>query len=334
LVKIETLISDYYNFELHFASVKQLFLDRSWGYGPSVLGPNDNLSFQLGWPHWWIVVLAILIFVYLLLRKEKKTLIPLGFGIILFFAAALMVHAKSYYLWEAIPLLSFVQFPWRFLAIAMLASSFVGGIVISKVRGRLFLGIGLIVLVFVLNISYFRAGEYFPAMTDEKKLSGDEFVQQSKAAILDYLPKQVEQVPQELAPNFPLVIFGEAEVSKLNKRSDFWHFDASVFSSGGAIIKVPIFDFSDWQVLVDGNPVAHLASYPEGVIEVNISEGKHIIVGWFQNTPMRVMANTVSLIALTGLMLFLVLAKNRRFTTKSQASLSPKGQASLIPRKK
>ncbi|MCH7640863.1 hypothetical protein IID22_01520, partial [Patescibacteria group bacterium] len=212
--------------------------------------------------------------------------------------------------------LPFVQFPWRFLAIAMLASSFVGGIVISKVRRRLFLGIGIIVLTLVLNISYFRAEEYYPAMTDEKKLSGDEFEQQSKAAILDYLPKQVGQVPQELAPNSPQVIFGEAEVSKLNKRSDFWHFDANVFSSDGAIIRVPIFEFSDWQVLVDGNPVEYSVSYPGGVIEIDIPEGKHIVVGWFQNTPIRVIANTISLLALAAIVLFLVFAKNKRFNSR------------------
>lgn len=199
------------------------------------------------------------------------------------------------------------------MTIAIFASSFVGGIIFSKVRGRLFLGTGLIVLVLVLNTSYFRAEKYFPAMTDEKKLSGEEFAQQSKAAILDYLPKQVEQVPQELALAYPELIIGEAEVSKLNKRSDFWHFDANVFSSDGATIRVPIFDFSDWQVLVDGNPVEYSVSSPGGVIEVNISEGKHIIVGWFQNTPTRIIANSISLIAFAGIILFLVFAKDKRF---------------------
>jgi len=313
LVKIDNLTSDYYNFELHFASVRQLFLDRSWGYGPSKLGFDDKLSFQLGWPHWWVVVLAIPFFVYLFLRKEKKTLIALGFGIILFFAAAFMIHAKSYYFWKAIPLMPFVQFPWRFLTIAMLASSFVGGIIVGKVRWKLFFGIGVIVLVLSLNISYFRPMEFYPTMTDEKKLSGFEFEQQSKAAILDYLPKQVGQVPQELAPNSPQVISGEADVSKLNKRSDFWHFDVNVFSSDGAGIVVPIFDFSDWQVLVDGKPVGHSASYPGGVIEINIPEGKHIIVGWFKNTRLRVIANTVTMISFAGIVLLLVFAKNKGF---------------------
>ncbi|KPJ70121.1 hypothetical protein AMJ51_02540 [Microgenomates bacterium DG_75] len=64
LVTLEQHTTGYYNFRHHFVTVKQLFISRHWGYGPSKLGPDDDLSFQIGWPHWWITIIALSIFLY------------------------------------------------------------------------------------------------------------------------------------------------------------------------------------------------------------------------------------------------------------------------------
>ena len=79
LVQTETLTRFDLDFRTHFVTVKQLFLDRFWGYGASVLGPNDTISFQIGWPHWWLAGGGLLIF----LKKRNFLMLSL-IGIFLF----------------------------------------------------------------------------------------------------------------------------------------------------------------------------------------------------------------------------------------------------------
>lgn len=58
LVRTETLLEGGSDFRAHFVTVPQIFFDRTWDYGASVFGSGDTISFQVGWPHWWLVVLA------------------------------------------------------------------------------------------------------------------------------------------------------------------------------------------------------------------------------------------------------------------------------------
>lgn len=51
-VHTETLVAGYFNYLAHFTSLNQLFISRFWGYGGSILGTNDGMSFQIGYLHW------------------------------------------------------------------------------------------------------------------------------------------------------------------------------------------------------------------------------------------------------------------------------------------
>ena len=313
LVTMEMHTSGYYDFRHHFATVRQLFLDRSWGYGPSRLGPDDNLAFQIGWPHWWLVSITGGIFLYLWWQRKRKLSWSLVFFFFLFAITVFMTHAKSVFIWEAIPLLSFVQFPWRFLALAMFASSFlVGGLVAfsEKKSSQLFLSLVLIFLVLLLNLGYFHPEKYYSSLTDQEKLSGEEWRLQSMATLSDYVPKKVEKIPTELAPTEPWVIAGEAKVSDFNKRSNFWRFTIDVIGDQSSIVEVPVFDFPNWEIFVDSEKVNHQVNPETGLIQVEVPVNKRTVTGWLRNTSLRRIANNISI--LSFVCLFLVLAWQER----------------------
>lgn len=306
LVTLEQHTTGYYNFRYHYATIRQLFLERKWGYGPSVLGPEDNLSFQIGWPHWWLGMITGGIFIYLFLRKKRKFLWLPAFFLALFGWAVFMTHAKSVYIWEAIPLLSFVQFPWRFLAITMLASSFLAGSLVGflkKGRKQLILSLVLILLALILNLDYFHPEKYDFQMTDEKKLSGEEWRIQSMTTLNDYVPQGVKEYPKELAPGEPRVIKGEAKVSEFRKRSNFWRFTIESIGDQSSIVEVPIFDFPQWEVFADINEIEHQVNPETGTIQVEVPLGKRTVTGWLRNTPLRKTANAISLLSFAFLIL-------------------------------
>ncbi len=311
-VKIDTLVSDYYNFQNHFATIKQLFLDRSFGYGPSRYGPVDDMSFQLGFPHWIIALISgITAFVFLV--KKKKEYLTTVLMFVFWGAVVFMTHGRSVFIWNSLPLLKFVQFPWRFLALAMFFGSFLAASLVSMFKKYqpaicvLFVG-----LIIALNINYFKPEKYFPDASDQNILSGQSWQTQSMATLLDYLPSQVKTVPETLAPSSPWVVQGEAQISEFKKRSDFWRFTIDSSNLSGATVRVPVFDFPNWTVLIDQQPVVFGHNNDLGVIEILIPAGKHTVVGWFSNTPLRLIANLISIISFSVLLIFLALQRQRK----------------------
>lgn len=312
LVTIGQQNSGYYNFRDHFATLKQLFFDRSWGFGPSRIGPDDDLSFQLGWPYWQLVVGIFGIFLWRL--KKKRFSWSLAFFLALFSGATFLTHAKSVFLWQAVPLLSFIQFPWRFLAIAMLASSFLAGALIGffeKVRWQILFALVLVLTTLFLNLSYFYPQEYDLQMTDSKKLSGKEWQIQSRATLSDYVPVGVKEMPTGFAPENPRVIEGEAIITGFQKRSDFWRFTVEIVGKQDVVVEVPVFDFPVWQVFVDSKETNYQVDLETGLIQVKVPLNKRTVTGWLRNTPLRKAANVLSLFSFGCLILLIVAQENK-----------------------
>lgn len=311
LVKIGTMVSDYYNYRDHFATIRQLFIDRSFNYGPSRYGPVDDMSFQVGLIHWLTVLFSALLTLWLTFKKKTiKPYLYVYFIFIAWFIALFMTHARSNFIWEAIPILSFVQFPWRLLTLVMFLGSILTAYFVTQLgRYKYITGIFLLLVVVVLNRSYFKPEKYFPTLNDTQILSGDSWKTQSMATITDYMPKQVQAYPKELAFEKPVSTNENGLISEYQKRSDFWRFTYQSTVNEPIKVTVPVFDFPTWTVLVDQQPVAVSSDNELGLIELTIPPGNHTVVGWFKNTKLRLLANGISLLSLVVVILLLGINK-------------------------
>jgi hypothetical protein len=126
---------------------------------------------------------------------------------------------------------------------------------------------------------------------------------------LDYLPKTALE-PRELAPSDPVVISGEALISNYVKKSNKWIFEMRNVTE--TVVNVPVFDFPNWAVYIDGNIIPHSLSQPSGRIEIAIPSGNHTIYGVFKNTPIRTTANLISTISLLGILFVAIYGKNSK----------------------
>lgn len=345
LIHTGSLTQDYFDFRNHFATVKQLFIDRSWGFGPSRPGPEDGMSFQIGWPHWWIAGMAMLWLSYGLV-KRKATNVHLGLlGLGLAFVPMALMHARSVYVWEWLPFLAWTQFPWRILALANLGTALLAGWVISQIRQEMImkiLALMLMVLAVGLNWQYFKPDMYDAQASDEHKLSGKEWDKQRIGAILDYLPKIVEdhttKIPVEDARALPLGN-GTSRVVNFTRRSNFFSFDVETNDQLGAEVQVEIYDFPTWKVLANGAEIQIRHNNPLGLITFEVPDGKQIITGWFMDTKIRRVANMVSLLSF-GWLLMLVFRPERKVivsnsklvegTVRITTSDGPKGISSRL----
>lgn len=295
LVQINTLFTGSMDFRGHYATAYQLFLDRSWEYGSSIFGPQDTISFQLGWPYWWLAVLALPVTLYLY-KKRYPQLILWVIVIALFWGAAFMVHERSLFVWEKLTPLRFMQFPWRFLSLAIFSSSLIGGMLLGLLKGKWQLLTLVVVggLTITLNWAYFKPKDFYPWMKDEDKLVGTLWEIQQQAGILDYLPRSSEE-PKGPRPERPEVISGKAKVGVFFNRTNNFHFDLEVVQN--ANIEIPVFDFPNWQVNVNGQPFSHSRENRLGRIRLDLPPGDYQIEGWLHNTLVRTIANIISLIS-------------------------------------
>lgn len=302
LVQIDNLIRLDLNFRAHYVTISQLFFDRLWGYGASSPGTNDTISFQIGWPHWWIVITSSILIV-LNLVKKRRFIDYLALVLVCFFIFSIfMTHIKSAFIWEQIEILKFTQFPWRFLAVAIFISSLLGAYLIQIVKenNKIIFVTVLSILTILLNWSYFKPEKFYFDMTNQKKLSGKLWEEQQKAAILDYLPQTAIE-PKEVAPNKPLVTKGKADIEKFENYSNRWKFK-TVIQEKNSIIEIPVFDFPNWQVKVNNQKTEHSNKNLLGRISIKFDkEGQYMVSGEFKDTNIRKISNFLSVISFVAL---------------------------------
>ncbi|KKS45088.1 MAG: hypothetical protein UV10_C0034G0003 [Candidatus Azambacteria bacterium GW2011_GWA1_42_19] len=227
-VTLTQTTQDYYSYQLHWTTLKQLFVSNFWGYGGSTWGPNDTLSFSVGYLQ-WILPLLLMPFLF----RNKKFVLPVVLG----FMAVFLTHGKSEFIWKLIPPMSYIQFPWRFLTVSTFFLSLACGAV-SLVVPRRFIPL-LLLLLLLLNIGFFKP-DIWRTITDKEQFSGALWDEQRSSAISDFWPKEAK-IPTNFAPQDPLVLYATDQYQK---------------------VQFPTVYFPGWKLTVDGQPTEVFPSGP------------------------------------------------------------------------
>jgi hypothetical protein len=165
LIQMQALTQGYFEYRDHFVEPAQ-WLRPGWGFGASVPGPGDGMSFQVGAVHWGVIVIAAGCGLAGALRRR---LTPddwdllFWLGVIAF--ALFMTTAASQPLWRAAPPLSYLQFPWRFLMLVAVACGCLAGNLAARLprsHARALAGTTAAVLLFVLSHEQRRPAHYLP----------------------------------------------------------------------------------------------------------------------------------------------------------------------------
>lgn len=300
LVHVETLTQGYFNYLAHFVSVKQLLLSHFWGYGSSELGSNEELSFLVGLLHW---TLPIAVLTMIVITKKFRALPTLLFFVIVGWSALFLTHQKSVVVWDSIPLLSYVQFPWRFLTIATFVFSVAGGacgIFLQKANHWKFLGVGLISVPLLLLHSHFFQPQSWYEITDQDKYSGNLWEKQLTISIFDYLPKSAEYPPSAKAPEKPYALEGEITISDFTKGTN-WQAMTFTVVSESAIVVFPVYNFPKWELKENGTLIPISESGELGLVSATFANGQHKVNLELRDTPIRSLGNTLTLVSLIAI---------------------------------
>lgn len=302
LVHIETLKGGYFNFLAHFVSLKQLLFSSNWGYGTSQAGSFDEISLALGIFHWTLPLVAILV-AYILGKRIKL-------NSILFWAAsgwvsAFMTHARSVFIWKALPITSFIQFPWRFLLPASFFFSIAAGAVglfFQKRSSWRF--IAAVFFVLVLSYASFFKPVSWLDINETQKFSGESWQRQQTVSIYDYLPIYAKKAPSKVAPEAPQVLTGQAEVKNWQKGTNWAK--GRILVKEEAEILIPIYYFPDWKVRSNGSELVIRHDNEFGLINFNLPAGQYEIEARLMSTPVRKGGNAITILGLVLIPLYLV----------------------------
>lgn len=282
----QLMSSGYFSFINHFISIRQLFLNSYWGYGPSVWGNLDGMSFQLGPIH---IISVLLSLIYCLFGKTPKKMYIFMCVLLSFFA--FLTHNRSTFLWQTVPLLSYVQFPWRFLG----PSIFLVSILVSlQIRHKTII-FYLILSCIIFYPRLFHSGNWNRLETDQTKFTNNSLFDQQSAGLGDYWPSFGKNLPAKACNNFPVFLSGQGSVQNFSKTTDL--VTGNVITNTGSIIVLPLVYFPGWKISLNQSELSIPTYEPDlGLITINLPAGQNTFKLIYAGTTLQHFSNYISLL--------------------------------------
>jgi hypothetical protein len=299
LVTLTKTTQGYYDYRAHFATLSQLFISRFWGYGASLWGPVDGLSFSIGQLNWIVVAAVAAVAVF----KRNWTSQKINFYLfaLLGLMALFLTHNKSQFVWDHIHFMAFIQFPWRFLGGALFFLSLAGGALASIIPEKIknLVIIAVVILFIGTNFSFFRP-DIWREVSDRAQFSGKLWDEQRSSALQDFWPNSASSEPVAFAPVWP--------GAEIKSQSATFPVDPDL----GKTISFPIVYFPGWKANIDGKNLDIFPGKELGLITADVPAGTTKVHLVFANTWPRTVGNLISGLSLGILMLWYLKTRGLR----------------------
>jgi hypothetical protein len=292
------------------------------------------MPFNLGTAQVLLSLVAVLAFLprFGLRREEKSHLL---FSLASLILCVFMMLPASTLVWEHVPLLAFTEFPWRLVGLAGLFTALPAGMSLRLLtdRGRLppaLIALALaLVLIPATVFVYLYPRQPFIEYPDPTPADIVEFELETHAwgttSGSEYLTIWLTEKPED-SPLLPFYRAGQP-ISKLDSQhlpegvqaemiSHSVASDSYRFTSPQAFTaRFNTFYFPGWRAYLDGEERDIQISQPHALIEVSIPSGEHTLLLRFEDTPVRLLADGLSLAALLVALIVLVRSRLRESPT-------------------
>lgn len=363
-VQNENIIQGYFDFHAHFLSPGELF-------GPAEiqdLGATfPDFCFNIGLGQGILVGLALILLFYKFMRdtdehrrtqvdQKKSAFIRVHLRPVLEFAFWLVVALGlifftlpvSVRVWEAIPQLAYVQFPWKLLGPLALAAAMLAGTLPRLARElggqRLALPVtaGGVLLVLLTALPNTFPPAWNADFGGATVLDHLRFERQGRAvgttSAAEYLPVWVQAKPGPAAwltdayeEGRPLNKLEPASLPAGAEVIEFAHTPTSdrfvIDSPQPFTARVLTFYFPGWRAWVDGEPVEIVPHKPSGFITVPLPAGRHTLELRFGSTLVRTAGTAISFVSLAALLGVTLMSKS---SVKTNRDLSLREWAPLL----
>jgi hypothetical protein len=362
-IQTDIFLTGYFDFRLHFLYIRQFF-DSTWAYGGSAWGPEDDISFFLGWPFFVSLLCAALIVILLsialvftnqkklgliqtLFKKIKELINPtkpmqillqivdikvLALFSFLTAGTLFLTIQKSSFLWEYVPLIENIQFPWRWLSVATVGVTALTVLAVSTIdriqsiivlrklnipkfnsvltSGLLFICTGIVIIVGFLQTPFFTP-ELWLDTPDALYYEDPVRIQTRMSEImLDYVPKTVNiaDMTKDIANGLPISDSLETLVTEFETTDTQFvgEYETLVNDPHQKLVQIStkeatqvVFstaDFPGWNMYVNAQTVPKETT-DTGLLAITVTPGDHEVGIRFESTPIRLFADALTFIS-------------------------------------
>jgi hypothetical protein len=317
-VNLSSLIGDgsHFDFRNHFLSWREMLaLPQRLDWGATE--PDFSLSLGLG--QW---VLGGLGLAALLVGRGRARWQAAYFGLMLAAVVFLMLPVSTA-VWETLPFLPYLQFPWRFLGAAAAMLAVLAGVAAETAvrllpqRAGSYVAAGLVAAVLLPGLPLLEVppwpDDFGP--TDTKRVVDIELAGRwlGTTSTADFVPATVDVLPRPegsllraLWDSQPLDRVNRATLPEgtevVTEEITPLHYRYHSTGEKDYLLRLFLFDFPGWEAKIDGEPVAIEVGRPEGFIIVPVRAGAHTVDVHFGNTPARLIAAVISGLSAIGVL--------------------------------
>lgn len=247
---------------------------------------NNSTRYLLG----WITDIVVLLSFFFLFIKRK--IIAVYFFIILLFSLFMALPISST-IWQVTQIGPYFQFPYRFLSLTIVSVSFLGAISFSVFPKRIQFAVSVLLIIILFfsswNLLFPKIFQYFP----DSYFSTN---QNSTTVKNEYMPKWVKIVPAQQPPEKAYVQNKKGSIQIVQERGT--KLNLVVISPTDTTLVINTIDYPGWLAKVDNQKVGISHTNSHGTIELAIPQGSHSVQLFFTETPLRIIADLVSIVSL------------------------------------
>jgi len=292
-VQTDRLREGFLRWSEHLVSPGQL-LWSSWGYGLSVPGEADGMSFALG-PIHLILGMAGLLFA-LRWRNRKLTALAVAFGGAAILGAWLST-AWAAPVWSRFETLQYLAYPWRTLALPALFLPLLAVFAFEKIGPRW--TAALVGMLVVANLSHTEPKDYLTFDDEYYDARSIATKGLNTTTREEYEPRWVVERPPYSASSIlgPAAPVKAIEICRSAARQEFL-----VSAAARTVVEASTFYYPGWTVTIDGVRTLVLPMEHRGTMTFELPAGEHRVVLKLEPTRTRLVGVLVSIFTLFLLM--------------------------------
>jgi hypothetical protein len=230
----------------------------------------------------------------------------LGFGVLF----SLLTLPLTRFIWDDVPLIKFIQFPWRFLGPASLCAALLAGAAVHGFPNRQWPIAAVIAFTAALGHLSWWYPRYCSPFTDANLQTLLRYeidtATLGTTAKGEYLPKTVHQFPADDSiaqslirgerPDYLAGLPADSTLTPLNP--DPLDYRAAISLPSEIRLTFNQFYFPGWEAALDDRPLPLQPTPETGLIALTLPAGEHTLKIRFGNTPMRTLGDATSILAL------------------------------------
>lgn len=271
-----------------FPTLSQLIYS-PWGYGVSLPGSNDGMSFEIGYVQWIILLTGI----FAAFKTKRVELRYLIFACLVALFFILPIATPVYKLFH---LTEIIDFPWRLLMCVIFATGWIGALLLDQIPSRSLKKIVLItfvVLLFIQTKPIAHTNDYW-----DRDLAW--FARETGDSYGEYVPRT--RATRDSAPFGKRAEFveGEGEIAEMIIKSNLQTYQ--VKSTNGGKVRINTAYFPGWEIPNNCQKSSRTLSHIDdsGLILCQVPPGPSVLEIKFSAPPVQRVGNLITLAGIGG----------------------------------